>query len=76
LSREEAQVIETLPVISGNIGAKINADGVEMDNLASYNFIGIMGSAKVKESAIQKMRKYGVGTCGPPGFYGTLGSAA
>lgn len=28
----------------------------------------------MKESALGALRKYGVGSCGPPGFYGTFGA--
>ena len=45
-----------------------------LDNLASYNFLGVLGRSEINEKAIATMRSYGVGTCGPPGFYGTLGT--
>ncbi|KAH9052200.1 serine palmitoyltransferase [Lactarius vividus] len=41
-------------------------------NLASYNFTGLAGNETIKERAIETLRKYGVGSCGPPGFYGTI----
>jgi 7-keto-8-aminopelargonate synthetase-like enzyme len=40
-------------------------------NLASYNFYNFVGNEYVKEKAIQTLRTYGVGPCGPPQFYGT-----
>jgi 7-keto-8-aminopelargonate synthetase-like enzyme len=40
-------------------------------NLASYNFYNFVGNEHVKEKAIQTLRTYGVGPCGPPQFYGT-----
>ena len=27
-----------------------------------------------KEKAVKSLRKYGVGSCGPRGFYGTVGA--
>lgn len=42
-------------------------------NLGSYNFADLAGDEKVKEAAIQTLRTYGVGSCSPPGFYGTIG---
>lgn len=42
-----------------------------MTNLASYNFYNFVGNEYVKEKAIQTLRTYGVGPCGPPQFYGT-----
>jgi 7-keto-8-aminopelargonate synthetase-like enzyme len=40
-------------------------------NLASYNFYNFIANETLKEKAIDTLRKYGVGPCGPPGFYGT-----
>jgi serine palmitoyltransferase len=40
-------------------------------NLASYNFYNFTSNESLKEKAIQTLRTYGVGPCGPPGFYGT-----
>ena len=43
-------------------------------NLASTNFAGLAGDERIKEKAVECLRRYGVGSCGPPGFYGTFGS--
>lgn len=40
-------------------------------NVASYNFYNLAGNEALKEKAIQTLRTYGVGPCGPRGFYGT-----
>lgn len=42
-----------------------------MTNLASYNFYNLNANEQIKEKAIQTLRTYGVGPCGPPQFYGT-----
>lgn len=41
-------------------------------NLASANFSGLAGNEHIKSKAIECLRGYGVGSCGPPGFYGTF----
>lgn len=41
-----------------------------MINLASANFSGLAQNEKIKEKAIECLRGYGVGSCGPSGFYG------
>ncbi|KAJ3134547.1 serine palmitoyltransferase component [Physocladia obscura] len=73
--------LENMAVIAGQIlintnsasGTKVKlADGKERLNFASNNFIGVMNSEPIKEKAVAALRKYGVGSCGPPGFYGTL----
>jgi 7-keto-8-aminopelargonate synthetase-like enzyme len=40
---------------------------------SSFNFIGLSGNEEIKEQAVETQRKYGSGSCGPPGFYSTLG---
>jgi serine palmitoyltransferase len=47
------------------------ASGRTVTNLASYNFYNFVANETLKEKAIQTLRTYGVGPCGPPGFYGT-----
>jgi len=47
--------------------------GKIMINLASANFSGMVGSERVRDRAIECLKRYGVGSCGPPGFYGTFG---
>jgi serine palmitoyltransferase len=42
--------------------------------MSSYNFLGLMNREETKADAIATLGKYGVGTCGPRGFYGTLDS--
>jgi serine palmitoyltransferase len=47
------------------------SNGRTVTNLASYNFYNFIANETLKEKAIQTLRTYGVGPCGPPGFYGT-----
>ncbi|TPX59515.1 hypothetical protein PhCBS80983_g02383 [Powellomyces hirtus] len=73
LSEAQRMELDKTPVISGPSGSKVKLlDGKERLNFASYNFVGAMNQESTKESAISALRKYGVGTCGPCGFYGTL----
>lgn len=39
--------------------------------MSSYNYFNLINNELVKERAIQILRNYGVGACGPPNFYGT-----
>ncbi|KAG8956945.1 serine palmitoyltransferase component, partial [Tulasnella sp. 419] len=70
----EAHELATLPVISGPAGPKpkLLNTGKTVLNLASYNFTGLQNNETIKERAIETLRKYGLGSCGPPGFYGTI----
>lgn len=47
------------------------SNGRTVTNLASYNFYNFVANETLKEKAIETLRTYGVGPCGPPGFYGT-----
>ncbi|KAL7965214.1 Gaa1-like protein [Trichoderma sp. SZMC 28014] len=63
---------ERLPVIIGPTGPKVKlSNGRTALNLASYNFYNFNSNEQIKEKAIQTLRTYGVGPCGPPQFYGT-----
>lgn len=41
-------------------------------NFASFNFTGLAGNEHIKQKATEALRKYGLGSCGPAGFYGTI----
>ncbi|EPQ64100.1 Bgt-972 [Blumeria graminis f. sp. tritici] len=68
---EEAES-DKLPVIVGPTGPRVKLqNGRTVINLASYNFYNFVSNEIIKEKAIQTLRTYGVGPCGPPQFYGT-----
>merc|ERR1712000_392966 len=70
-SFEEAER-ERIPVIVGPTGPKSKlSNGRTVTNLASYNFYNFNANEQIKEKAVQILRTYGVGPCGPPQFYGT-----
>uniref|UniRef100_A0A8C1H3A3 Serine palmitoyltransferase long chain base subunit 1 n=1 Tax=Cyprinus carpio carpio TaxID=630221 RepID=A0A8C1H3A3_CYPCA len=60
-------------VVTGPPSHKIIVNGKECVNFASFNFLGLLESERVKLKALSSLKKYGVGTCGPRGFYGTFG---
>ncbi|KDR76887.1 hypothetical protein GALMADRAFT_245995 [Galerina marginata CBS 339.88] len=74
LTPTEASDLAAVPVIAGPNGPKpkLLATGKTAVNLASYNFTGLAGNEHIKQRAVETLRKYGLGSCGPPGFYGTL----
>lgn len=43
-----------------------------MINLTTTNYLNLLGSNQIREKAITTLKNYGVGSCGPPGFYGTI----
>ncbi|KAF6027128.1 sptlc1 [Bugula neritina] len=56
---------------TGIPGPTVCINGKEHINLTSLNFLNMIGNKEVEASAIDAVRKYGVGSCGPRGFYGT-----
>jgi len=51
----------------------VNIDGEYLLNFASHDYLGMIESETVKDRAKKAIYKYGVGSCGPRGFYGTVG---
>ncbi|EPQ30137.1 uncharacterized protein PFL1_02254 [Pseudozyma flocculosa PF-1] len=80
LTPAESRELASVPTIIGgasskpkiSIAAHNAGKPITVTNLASYNFTNLAGHDAVKEKAIQALRKYGVGSCSPPGFYGTI----
>ncbi|KAL9709208.1 serine palmitoyltransferase component [Leucoagaricus gongylophorus] len=74
LTAQEEHDLAAIPIISGPNGPKpkLMSTGKTVINLASFNFTGLSGNEEIKARAVEILRKYGLGSCGPPGFYGTL----
>ncbi|DAA76573.1 TPA_exp: Uncharacterized protein A8136_7250 [Trichophyton benhamiae CBS 112371] len=69
---QDEEDVEKRVVLTGPTGPKSKlVNGRTVTNLASYNFYNFVANDTLKEKAIQTVRTYGVGPCGPPGFYGT-----
>lgn len=75
MDENEQTQLDTVPIIAGATGPRPKlVTGKHVLNLASYNFAGLTANESIKEAAVDTLRKYGLGSCGPPGFYGTLGT--
>ncbi|KAJ1732872.1 serine palmitoyltransferase component [Coemansia biformis] len=76
LTEFERETLERAVLVDGPNGTKVRlvsgSSSKSVLNFASYNFLGFVDSEEVGKRAVETLRKYGVGTCGPPGFYGTL----
>lgn len=59
-------------IVNGRVGKRINVDGVDCLNMACHNYLGLLEDEKIQNDAITSLKKYGVGSCGPRGFYGTV----
>jgi serine palmitoyltransferase len=60
------------PVMESAAGPHTIINGKEVVNFASANYLGLIGHEKLLESCTAALEKYGVGSCGPRGFYGTI----
>ncbi|KAE8010125.1 hypothetical protein FH972_006516 [Carpinus fangiana] len=60
------------PVLESAAGPHTVVNGKEVVNFASANYLGLIGHEKLLASCTTALEKYGVGSCGPRGFYGTI----
>jgi serine palmitoyltransferase len=60
-------------IVTSKLGKRIVIEGKECLNLATHNYLGFVENQDCIDAAIKGLRKYGVGSCGPRGFYGTVG---
>ncbi|KAI8976903.1 pyridoxal phosphate-dependent transferase [Pilobolus umbonatus] len=66
--------LEKIPIVVGAQSAKTKVIGhtKPLMNLATTNYLNLIASEQIREKAIYTLKNYGVGSCGPPGFYGTI----
>ena len=56
---------------ASRLGKHVTIDDRKCLNLATHNYLGLSEDRSL--AALKALRKYGVGSCGPRGFYGTAG---
>ncbi|KAM0942854.1 putative serine C-palmitoyltransferase [Dioscorea sansibarensis] len=66
------EMLSVPPTLESAAGPHTVIDGKEVVNFASANYLGLIGHEKIIDSCIGSLEKYGVGSCGPRGFYGTI----
>lgn len=60
-------------IVDGPVGKYIFVDGHKCLNMSTHNYLGLgEDHPEIKEATINTVKKYGVGSCGPRGFYGTV----
>jgi hypothetical protein len=64
------------PVLTTRPAVEVVADGKKAINIASTDFLAISGNQKIFKACEAALRKYGCGSCGPRGFYGTIGTSS
>jgi len=70
----EGSVYKPELVVAEACGAtlKLQGDSRAYVNFTSHNFLGLVGEQEVHEACKGTIEKYGVGSCGPRGFYGSI----
>lgn len=58
--------------ITSRIGKRVTVNGKDCLNLGTHNYLGLSDSKELIDSAEKAIKKYGIGSCGPRGFYGTV----
>ena len=59
-------------VVDAMEGSTVHVGKKRLVNFAGFDFLGLGGRPEVKEAARAALNKYGCGSCGPRGFYGTI----
>jgi serine palmitoyltransferase len=73
-AQQLAQNRSQVTVTSNSGDGYFNIEGVKSPvlNLSSYDYLGLGSFKSVKASIQAALDKYGCGSCGPRGFYGTI----
>nr|XP_033331580.1 serine palmitoyltransferase 1 [Megalopta genalis] len=58
--------------VTSRVGKRIVVNGKDCLNLGTHNYLGFIENKDIEKAATAAVRKYGVGSCGPRGFYGTV----
>lgn len=61
-------------IVTSTKAKSITINGIDCLNAGTHNYLGLLNADDIQESAISSINKYGVGSCGPRGFYGTIGT--
>jgi len=72
LTPTDTQRDSEIPTVQSTGSTKMIINGKKCTNLMTTNFLGFVGHPALQEEAIEAVHKYGVGSCGPRGFYGTI----
>lgn len=72
LDERRAALGKKVPTITGANGTHVVIDGKTALSFTRTNFLGMITNPQVDEAANKALYKYGTGSCGPRGFYGTI----
>ncbi|CAM9382709.1 unnamed protein product [Chrysoparadoxa australica] len=74
LSSRELKALNDVPVVEKVSGQYYMLEGHSKPllNMASFDFLALGQASEMKDAVLGALNKYGCGSCGPRGFYGTI----
>ena len=64
--------LRNIPIVSSYSHQHVSIAGKQYVNWVSTNWLGVSSLPQVKAACRETIEKYGVGSCGPRGFYGSF----
>eukprot|EP00890_Picochlorum_soloecismus_P000370 jgi/Picsp_1/1333/NSC_04813-R1_serine palmitoyltransferase 1-like len=65
--------LKSVPVVSSHGSKSVRVNGKHgVLNFCTTNFLGLADDPRIQQAGEKTIGKYGVGSCGPRGFYGTI----
>eukprot|EP00299_Pterocystis_sp_00344_P006614 c1852_g1_i1.p1 GENE.c1852_g1_i1~~c1852_g1_i1.p1 ORF type:complete len:485 (+),score=88.34 c1852_g1_i1:35-1456(+) len=58
--------------VESAVGPRVSVKGETYINFANDDFLSLNGNKRITEKALETIDNYGVGSCGPRGFYGSI----
>jgi len=77
IHKYRAQVVPDEPVEPEVVVSEMKQQYLVVDdqkvlNMATHDFLGLGTSEEIQQASIRTLNRYGCGSCGPRGFYGTF----
>jgi serine palmitoyltransferase len=71
---EEVEEINSTLVVTSAATTHVTIQGYDQPklNFTTFDFLGLTADKRLKDAARDALNKYGCGSCGPRGFYGTI----
>lgn len=68
----QEELDDEVAILNSSAGPTAIINGKEVLNMSTFNFLGFAQDDEIQEACKKAILKYGVGACGPRGFYGTI----
>jgi serine palmitoyltransferase len=74
IDADAQHLLDSTYVLTGAANTHVTIEGESSPklNLATFDFLSMGGRPEIKETAVTALDHYGLGSCGPRGFYGTM----